>query len=90
MNERDYFNESETTKPINLSCPYCRESMEYPLRWVVRTKRKSPPGRVDAEDRRRFDKAQSYMVLRDDMVQCRNNRCRKRFEVSGVKSVVLL
>jgi hypothetical protein len=90
MEERDYFDESEATKPANLTCPHCRQPAEYPLRWLVRTKKKRPPGRGDADDRRRFEKAQSYMVLRDDMVQCRNNRCRRRFEVSGVKSVVLL
>ncbi len=90
MNERDYFDESETSKPARLSCPYCREVSEYPLRWLVRNKRKRLPGRADADDRARFEKAQSYMVLRDDMVQCRNNRCRKRFEISGMKTVVLL
>jgi hypothetical protein len=56
----------------------------------VRSKKKRLPGRADADDRVRFDKAQSYMVLRDDAVQCKNNRCRKRFEISGVKTVVLL
>ena len=90
MQERDYFDESEASKPMNLSCPHCRQSSEYPLRWLVRNKKKRLPGRADADDRMRFDKAQSYMVLRDDMVQCSNNRCRKRFEVSGVKTVVLL
>jgi hypothetical protein len=30
------------------------------------------------------------MVLRDDKMQCSNNRCRKRFDISGVKTVVLL
>jgi hypothetical protein len=29
-------------------------------------------------------------VRRDDMVQCKNMRCRKRFEVSGVQSVAFL
>jgi len=90
MQERDYFDESETTKPVNLNCPYCRQSAEYALRWLVRSKKKRLPGRADADDRMRFDKAQSYMVLRDDRVQCSNNRCRKRFEISGVKTVVLL
>lgn len=30
------------------------------------------------------------MVRRDDMVMCKNMRCRKRFEVSGVQSVAFL
>jgi hypothetical protein len=30
------------------------------------------------------------MVRRDDLVACKNPRCRKRFEVSGVQSVAFL
>ena len=90
MQERDFFDESESTKPANLNCPYCRQSAEYKLRWLVRKKKQRLPGRADADDRMRFEKAQSYMVLRDDKVQCSNMRCRKRFEISGVKTVVLL
>jgi hypothetical protein len=30
------------------------------------------------------------MVRRDDLVACKNIRCRKRFEVSGVQSVAFL
>jgi hypothetical protein len=30
------------------------------------------------------------MVRRDDLVGCKNMRCRKRFEVAGVQSVVFL
>jgi hypothetical protein len=90
MQERDLFNESETTRTISLNCPYCRQSAEYKLRWVMREKKARPARGLDADEKRRFDKAQSYMVLRDDAVQCANNRCRKRFEISGVKTVVLL
>ena len=41
-------------------------------------------------DRAKFAKARSYMVRRDDMMVCKNMRCRKRFEVSGVQSVAFL
>jgi hypothetical protein len=30
------------------------------------------------------------MVRRDDMVACKNVRCRKRFEVAGIQSVAFL
>jgi len=30
------------------------------------------------------------MVRRDDLVACKNPRCRKRFEVSGVQSVAFI
>jgi hypothetical protein len=54
----------------------------------VRTKRNQLPGRADERDRARFAKAKSYMLRRDDMMACKNMRCRKRFEISGVQSVV--
>ena len=73
-------------KPGNprLNCPHCHQSAEYDLGWLVRTKRRNLPPRADERDRARFAKARSYMVRRDDLVACKNPRCRKRFEVSGV------
>ena len=47
-------------------------------------------GRADERDRARFAKAQSYMVRKDDVVGCKNVRCRKRFEVSSLQSVAFL
>jgi hypothetical protein len=61
---------------------------DYELSWLVRTKKKQIPPRADERDRARFAKARSYMLRRDDLVVCKNPRCRKRFEVSGVQSVV--
>jgi hypothetical protein len=90
MDERDFYEESETLKPANLSCLHCHQTDTYELRWVVRTKKKTLGGRADEQDRLRFAKARSYMSRRDDVVQCKNPRCRKRFEVSGVQSVVFL
>lgn len=90
MNERAFFNESETTKPAQLTCPYCRTTESYPLRWMLRKKKdKLPPGAA-SEDRARFQKASSYMVLLDDKVACKNLRCRKRFDISGVKTMAFL
>jgi hypothetical protein len=54
----------------------------------VRTKKRSLPGRADERDRARFAKARSYMLRKDDLMACKNMRCRKRFDVSGVQSVV--
>jgi hypothetical protein len=48
------------------------------------------PGPADERDRAKFAKAQSYMVLIDDKVMCRNLRCRKRFDVSGIKTMAFL
>ena len=90
MEERDFFDETESSKPANLSCSVCHQTDTYDIRWLVRTKKKSLPGRADERDRAKFAKAQSYMLRRDDFVQCKNLRCRKRFEISGLQSVVFL
>ncbi len=90
MDERDFFDENESLKPANLSCLFCHQSETYEIRWLVRTKKKALRGQADERDRARFAKARSYMLRRDDFVQCKNPRCRKRFEISGVQSVVFL
>jgi hypothetical protein len=90
MEERDFYTEKMEQKPAQLHCPFCRRAFTYPLRWMVRTKKASLPPRASAEDRAKFSKARSYMVRADDAVSCQEPRCRKRFEVSGVQSVVLL
>lgn len=90
MDERAFYRESQTTKPITLHCPFCRTSDTYELRWVVRTKIDRLPHGADERDRAKFQKAQSYMVLLDDKVACKNLRCRKRFDISGVKTMAFL
>ena len=90
MDERAFFNESQTTKPMELHCPFCRTASSYDLRWLVRKRKDRLPGNADERDRARFQKAQSYMVLLDDKVGCKNIRCRKRFEISGVKTTAFL
>jgi hypothetical protein len=57
---------------------------------VVRTKKRQLPGRADERDRAKFAKARSYMVRREDMLACKNMRCRKRFDIAGVQSVAFL
>jgi hypothetical protein len=83
MEERDFFDEQETRKPATLSCTYCHQTDTYEVRWLVRTKKRSLRGGADERDRAKFAKAQSYMLRRDDFMQCKNPRCRKRFELTG-------
>ncbi len=90
MDERAFFNESEITKPAQLNCPSCRTASSYDLRWLLRKKKDRLPGGADERDRAKFAKAQSYMVLLDDKVACKNLRCRKRFDISGVKTMAFL
>jgi hypothetical protein len=88
MDEKLFYAESQETKQLILVCPHCKQEGTYPVRWLVRTKKtKLPPGASD-EDKMRFSQARSYMVRMDDLVACRNLRCRKRFELTG-QSVVL-
>jgi hypothetical protein len=88
MEERDFFDERQEKKLATLNCPHCQQSGEYEVTWLVRTKKRQLPGRADDRDRARFAKARSYMLRRDDLMACKNMRCRKRFEISGVQSVV--
>ncbi|MEO8027525.1 MAG: hypothetical protein ABI823_13680 [Bryobacteraceae bacterium] len=90
MEERQFYRESETTKPITLNCPYCRTADAYDLKWIVRKKIDRLPGRADERDRAKFAKFLSYMVLVDDKAMCKNLRCRKRFDISGVKTTAFI
>ena len=90
MDERQYYSESRTTKPATLNCPYCKTAETYELNWIVRKKKDRLPPGGDERDRAKFAKAQSYMVLMDDKVGCKNLRCRKRFDISGVKSMAFI
>jgi hypothetical protein len=90
MDERAFYNESQTTKPARLNCPWCKTAAEYQLRWLVRKKKDRLAGGADERDRAKFAKAQSYMVLLDDKLMCSNMRCRKRFDVSGIKTTAFL
>jgi hypothetical protein len=90
MEERDFFDERAEQRTHTLTCPHCGKADEYQLGWLVRRKKAQLPRNADERDRARFAKAQSYMVRRDDMVACKNIRCRKRFEVASVQSVAFL
>jgi hypothetical protein len=90
VDERAFFRESQTTKPAALSCPYCKTTANYELRWLLRKKIDRLPGSADERDRAKFAKAASYMVLMDNKASCKNPRCRKNFDISGIKSMAFL
>ena len=90
LEEKAFYRESPTTKPATLNCPYCRTSDTYDLRWMVRKKVEQVPRGADERDRARFAKFLSYMVLMDDKAMCKNMRCRKRFDISGVKTMAFI
>ncbi len=90
MQERDFYEERPETKTHMLMCPHCNQENEYQLNWLTRRKKQRLPPNADAKDRAQFEKARSYMLRRDDVVGCKNIRCRKRFEVAGIQSVAFV
>ncbi len=90
MREQDFFNERSETKRASFACPHCRERSDYDVRWLRRTKKERPPQGANEQDRLRFQKSRDYMVRVDDMLMCRNPRCRKRFEIPNSQSVVFI
>ena len=90
MNERDFFNETQEVKRANYSCPHCRERADYEVRWLKRTKKRDLPRGAGEQDRIRFQKSRDYLVRVDDMLMCKNSRCRKRFDIPSSQSVVFI
>jgi len=90
MDERQLYDEKEQRKTHPLTCPHCRESADYEIAWLVRTKKRSLPPGADDRARAMYAKAKNYMVRKEDMMACKNMRCRKRFEIAGVQSVAFL
>jgi len=90
MEERDFFIETTEQRMHSLTCPKCGQAAAYKVTWVVRRKRAQIPGGANERDRARFAKAQSYMVRRDDKLQCLNIRCRKPFEITTLQSLAFL
>jgi len=90
MDERSFYSESPATRTVQLFCPHCRTSQPLELRWLIRRKKDRLPAGAQDRDRARFSKCQSYMVLVDDRARCGNPRCRKTFEISGIKTTAFL
>ena len=58
LDERAFYSESPTTKPVTLNCPFCHTSDSYEVRWIVRKKKDRIPSGADERDRAKFQKAQ--------------------------------
>ena len=90
MQERDIFEERQEIKTASFSCPNCRERNDYDIRWLKRVKRKQAPRNLNEQERAQFQKSRDYMVRVDDMLICKNIRCRKRFEIPSFQTVVFI
>lgn len=90
MNERDIFDEKQETKTASYACGFCGQRNDYQVRWLKRTKKKNAPRNMNERDRAQFGKSRDYMVRIDDVLVCKNDRCRRRFEIPTSQSVVFL
>lgn len=90
MDERDFYTEKPETKLATYSCPKCRQSSEFQIRWLRRSRKKEIPRGASDFDRAKFAKARDYMVRIDDMLNCPNPRCRGRFEIPNSQTVVFV
>jgi hypothetical protein len=90
MDEREFYTERRVTKSASYVCPKCRERADYDVQWIERSKKQSLPPRASEIDRAKFAKARNHLVRVDDVVMCRNNRCRHRFDIPNFQSVVFV
>lgn len=88
LDERAFFTERPETRSTRLTCPRCRRSADYSLRWVRRTRKDRPPQGADERDRARFAKLRDHLIRVDDEVTCR--ACARRFEIPSMHSLLFL
>lgn len=86
--ERNFFSETQETRPTPLTCPRCRHRGDYPVRWVRRTKKDRIPPGADERDRALYAKLRDYLLRLEDEVVC--TRCRRRFEIPSHQSLVFV
>ena len=91
MDERAFYSESPDHQARDLELPLLPHAghLRICAGWCARRRTACPAG-ADERDRAKFAKAQSYMVLLDDKAACKNLRCRRRFDISGVKTTAFL
>jgi hypothetical protein len=88
LDERAFFNEKPETRQGRYTCPKCRRSGDYSIRWVRRSKKdRLPPGATD-EDRAKFAKLRDYLLRLDDEVVCKT--CGKKFEIPSQHSLMFV
>jgi len=88
LDERAFFNEKPETRQGKYTCPKCRRTADYSIRWVRRAKKdRLPPGATD-EDRAKFAKLRDYLLRVDDEVVCKT--CGKKFEIPSQHSLMFV
>ncbi len=90
MKESDIFDEKQEVKKATFNCMFCGERNEYDVRWLKRTKKKNSNRRLNEQEHMQFDKSRDYMIRIDDELTCKNNRCRRRFDIPTSQTIVFI
>jgi hypothetical protein len=88
LDERAFFTERPETRPAKYSCPRCRRTNEYSVRWVRRAKKDRLPAGADERDRAKFAKLRDHLLRLDDELVCKT--CGKKFEIPSLHSLLFL
>jgi hypothetical protein len=88
LDERAFFSDRNENRNERLSCPRCRRTNEYSVRWVRRTKKDRLPSGADERDRAKFAKLRDHLIRVDDEVTCK--ACSKRFEIPSMHSLLFV
>jgi hypothetical protein len=88
LDERDFFNNRNETRTDKLTCPRCKRTNDYAMRWVVRTRKDRIPQGADERDRALYAKLRDYMIRVDDAVTCKT--CGKKFDIPSQHSMVFI
>ena len=88
LDERAFFSDRSENRSERLSCPRCRRTNEYSVRWVRRIKKDRIPPGADERDRAKFAKLRDHLIRVDDEVVCK--ACAKRFEIPSMHSLLFV
>jgi hypothetical protein len=85
LDERAFFTDRPETRPAKYSCPRCRRTNDYAIRFVRRVKKDRLPQGADERDRAKFAKLRDHLLRLDDEVTCKT--CGKKFEIPSLHSL---
>lgn len=88
LDERAFFNERPEQRNGRYSCPRCKRTNDYQMRWVRRTRKDRVPPNADETDRAKFLKLRDHLIRVDDELTCKT--CGKRFEIPSMHSLVFV
>lgn len=88
LDERAFFNERPETRSARYTCPRCKRTNDYSVRWTRRAKKDRVPSGADERDRAKFAKLRDHLLRLDDELVCK--ACGKKFEIPSLHSLLFL